>query len=78
MTDADLNRAVAEARPIETAPKEGRLLLFDGEWYIGWWNPKQGWTTIGYVGHGESDFMPLSPDYWLPLPPNPKGATNVS
>jgi hypothetical protein len=61
-------------QPIETAPKENgeRLLVFDEDWYIGWWHVQWGWQTYESMGHGEYDVISLSPTHWLPMPERPE------
>lgn len=56
-------------QPIETAPKEptNLLLVFDGDWYVGWWNAKGFWATYGNDG-----WVAITPTHWLPLPPRPE------
>lgn len=55
-------------QPIETASKESgnRLLLFDTDWFIGWWHPKWGWTTECTEG-----MFQINPTHWLPIPDRP-------
>lgn len=60
-----------EPQPIATAPREPtlNLLLFDEDWYIGWWHMKHGWMT---VSSSPNDAVKrINPTHWLPLPPNP-------
>jgi len=62
-----------EARPINSAPKNGRILLFleDCDWVIGSWNPKAfdgpRWEDDGL----ETCPFIIQPTHWMPLPNPP-------
>lgn len=66
---------VTATQPITTAPREPftNLLLFDGDWYIGWWHMRFGWVT-----QGEDGWRPIAPTHWMPLPPKPEGKRSIS
>lgn len=65
-----------EWQPIETAPKDRRVLLWGRYWngvdkfqhpLIGIWDPNVGrWIIPGEFRFG------VHPSYWMPLPPPPK------
>lgn len=59
---------MSSPQPIETARKEPHafLLLFDLDWYIGWWHMKQGWQTHGPYGVKE-----INPTHWMLMPDRP-------
>ena len=64
-------------QPIETAPKDGRVLLAywgDTPQFIGW--DGEGWRVLmppargmGFGIHG--NFAPFQPTHWMPLPAPP-------
>lgn len=66
-------------QPIETAPKDRRLLLWDGhDMLIGFWGVSPspycfaGWTTGWETASGyDVGYAPISPTHWQPLPEPP-------
>lgn len=73
---SDSLQKCCSARPIETAPKSGRILLFleDCDWVIGEWNPYAfdgpRWEDDGL----QPEAFICNPTHWmhLPEPPNRK------
>lgn len=70
-----------EWQPIETAPKNGSILLVTDkeEMYLaGWWNwsfvfPTRGTDAWRVVGSDRGDGCEIiNPTHWLPLPAIPK------
>lgn len=72
---------MAEWMPIETAPKDGRLILLHGsgmdgqsEIYVGYWGchcygPEKDWGMWLPDGHGEPARFFAQPTHWAALPP---------
>jgi len=62
-----------KALPIETAPKDRSILIWDfDEWVIGWWEKPsyamvEGWHTKDYEGT-----RLCHPKHWVPLPEPPE------
>ena len=62
-----------EWQPMETAPKDGRSILFYVEeyWIEGWWNQRyKKWEVITLDVHGGDcrSRGVVEPDGWMPLP----------
>jgi len=58
---------MSEWQPIETAPKDGEILL-SGQWLSGTWEVRIGRWLVHrwpFVGEGQ-------PTYWMPLPDPPR------
>jgi hypothetical protein len=73
----DAEHVEPQWQPIETAPREGVILVSEGEKYpdIAWWVSAIG-ETQGYWSNGETDAYgdaaaPLQPTHWMPLPAAP-------
>lgn len=59
---------MSEWKPIETAPKDGMVLV------AGFWDDGRSWRDIGHCDHlgvvGRWDYN-LEPTHWMPLPEPP-------
>lgn len=68
-------RELTEWRPMETAPKDGRLILLgrtlDGLIIAGLWHEDYGWTD------GEVMAPVAGPDFWMPISELPSGSEAV-
>lgn len=71
-----------EWQPIETAPKDEKILLARaGQWVdIGEWEddrhakkPRPYWTANREWWAGKMAMREQQPTHWMPLPPPPKG-----
>ncbi len=62
-----------EWQPIETAPKDAPILIWDRDLVqpliVGWYKDYQG---LGYWGVVLSDQEPAAPSHWMPLPEAPE------
>jgi hypothetical protein len=66
-------------QPIETAPKDGTLILLANiedihdPWVVcGQWNKGAGWyNQFACAGNGDCK---IRPTHWMPLPPPPEAA----
>lgn len=64
---------MSEWQPIETAPKDGSLILtYDGcnSRVVEWWSEFKYWDYIG-DGFYRSEFSDHDPTHWMPLPAPP-------
>ena len=59
-----------EWQPIETAPKRGSILLWNGK-EVGEGHPA--WCGDGYEWAGEGHACDPRPTHWMPLPAPPAG-----
>jgi hypothetical protein len=65
---------MSEWKPIETAPKDGTVLLGwepddslpTGGYYIVTW-----WEDAGWARDGDDTYLAASPTHYMPLPPSP-------
>lgn len=85
---ADLKKKIPEWQPIETAPKDERILLSDGDiQFCGRWisdseiedmmlddDLDEGWYEENLFHDGyERYFLGCTPKHWMPLPKAPEG-----
>lgn len=71
---------MSDWQPIETAPKDQRILLFrSGHVVCGRWNddryartPRPYWTHDNERTFGVVDARKSPPQFWMPLPPPPR------
>lgn len=65
-------------QPIETAPKDENILLFDGDIHEGYWDEVdydefRDVRIMGWVyGSANIDPTNFSPTHWRPVPPPPR------
>ena len=69
---AALSEGEMEWRPIETAPKDGTLVLVGHETAVfdGWWDENSGGWVDGSTDMYE-DLIVYQPTHWMPLPASP-------
>lgn len=62
---------MSEWRPIETAPKDGTLVLLSigGEVHIGLFT--NGWGGPDWYDYDEKGAFMFEPTHWMPIPPPP-------
>jgi hypothetical protein len=59
----------AKPKPIETAPRDKKILGFENGWFPMCWD-NRGWELSGCVWADES--YDCKPTHWLPMPEVPK------
>lgn len=69
---------MAEWQPIETAPKDGRVVLWSrkGTVVAGFYdelNVLHPWRFVDRAGFVNGMGASYGPDHWMPLPPPPPG-----
>lgn len=72
-----------EWQPIETAPRDGRILVYCpkyGEQFVAFLgvNPNDGEEKWVIAQGSDITFIVPSPTHWMPLPPPPSVTTSVT